>query len=97
MATDTIIKTGHSELVDPCQAQVNAVNAAQSVVTGINNQISKLQLQLQHASPDAKPDIIKEINRLRREELFPAQAALGDARRALQTCRESNPITPVIV
>jgi len=82
--------------VDDCQAQVNAVKAAKSVVDNIDVQIRTLQDELQHASPAEKPLIISEIRRLRREELPVAMAALEDARRALQTCRESTTIHPVL-
>jgi hypothetical protein len=97
MATDAIMETGHAErVVDPCQAQLNAVNAAQAVVDSIDAQIRQLQEELQHAPPAEKPAIIAEINRLRTEERPGAVAALEDARRALQTCRESTTIPPVL-
>jgi hypothetical protein len=73
--------------VDRCQARINAVKAAQSAVDDIDSQIKQLQTELRHASPSDKPFIISEIRRLRREELAVAMAALEDARRALQACR----------
>jgi len=82
-------------VVDRCQAQVNAVEAAQAAVDAIDAQIRQLQDELQHASPAEKPFIISEIRRLR-EERPVAMAAFEDARRALQTCRESTTIPPVL-
>lgn len=73
--------------VDRCQAQVDAVKAAQSAVDGVDGEIRALQAELQHASPAEKPFIISEIKRLREEELPIVIAALEDARRALQRCR----------
>lgn len=77
--------------VDRCQAQVDAVKAAQSVVDGIDAEIKALQTELQHASPGEKPFIIAEIKRIREEELADAMAALDGARRALSICRSRLP------
>lgn len=77
--------------VDRCQAQVNAVRAAQSVVDGVDAEIRALQTELQHASPGEKPFIIAEIKRIREEELSDAMDALDDARRALSICRSRIP------
>ena len=77
--------------VDRCQAQVNAVKAAQSVVDNVDAEIRNLQSELQRASPGEKPFIISEIKRIRAEELPAAMAALDDARRALSICRSRVP------
>ncbi|MDZ4342293.1 MAG: hypothetical protein U1E51_07625 [Candidatus Binatia bacterium] len=77
--------------VDRCQAQVNAVKAAQSVVDGVDQEIRQLQTELQHASPGEKPFIISEIKRIREEDLADAMAALDNARVALSICRSRIP------
>jgi hypothetical protein len=75
----------------PCQAEVNAVKAAQSAVDGVHAQRQALQAALQHASPAEKPFIISEIKRLSEEELV-LIAALEDARRAFQACLDRIPV-----
>jgi hypothetical protein len=78
-------------VVDRCQAQVNAVIEAQGVVNGINAEIKELQDQLKGGGdgpPLPKDYIIKEIKRIREEELRPAVQALSAARAALQFCRD---------
>lgn len=82
-------------VVDLCQAQVNVVKAAQSAVDAIDARIRQLEDELQHASTAEKPFIISEIRRLG-EERHVAMAAFEDARRVLQTCRESTTIHPVL-
>ncbi len=84
-------------VVDRCQAQVNAVNAAQAVVNGVEAEIRSLQDQLRGTGdepPLPKNFIIAEIKRIRAEELAPAVAALEAARAALKACRNLLP-TPV--
>lgn len=75
-----------------CPDEVRAVNAAKSAVDGINGQIRVLQEQLHHASPSEKPAIVREISRIREEELPVANAALEEAQRALRACLERQPI-----
>jgi hypothetical protein len=78
-------------VVDPCQRQVQAVNEAQAVVTGIEKQIEELQDQLTGGADDVGPappgGIVELIKQLRKEELVPAIAALETARAALLLCR----------
>ncbi len=86
-------------VVDRCQAQVNAVNAAQAVVNGIEAEIRSLQDQLRGGGdepPLPKSFIIAEIKRIRVEELAPAVADLQAARAALKACRDllSTHVTP---
>lgn len=86
-------------VVDRCQAQVNAVNAAQAVVNGIEAEIRSLQDQLRGGGdepPLPKNFIIAEIRRIRAEELAPAVAALEAARATLKACRNlpSTPVSP---
>lgn len=71
---------------DLCPDEVRAVNAAKSAVDGINGQIRVLQEQLHHASPSEKAAIVREIERIREQELAPANAALEEAERALRVC-----------
>ena len=76
--------------IDRCQPQVNAVNEAQAVVNGIEEEIKDLQAQLQGGGdepPLPKAFILAEIKRIREEELAPAVAALEAARAALHLCR----------
>lgn len=80
----------HPVKVELCQAQVNAVNTAQSSVNGLDSQIKELQIELRSAPPSHKPVLIAEIRRLRQEELPDAITALEAARTSLQTCRELN-------
>jgi hypothetical protein len=79
-------------VIDKCQAQVNAVNAAKSSVKDVENEIKRLQAQLSgHHDPNDPPmtkaDIIKEINRVRTEDLPVAEAALKSAQKELLACR----------
>jgi hypothetical protein len=69
-----------------CQAQVDQVAAAKGVVDGIQSEIMALQAELQHATPQEKSGIFHEINDLS-AQLPAALAALDDARKALQSCR----------
>jgi hypothetical protein len=76
-------------IIERCQVQINAVNAAQEVVNGIEAEISDLQAQLRGEDdepPLPKEFILAEIDRLR-EELVLAVEALSDARAALRFCR----------
>lgn len=78
-------------IIDRCKSRVEAVNDAQSIVNGIQQEIESLQDQLQGQGdgPDLpKPFILQEIRRLREEELGPALEALEDARAALKACRD---------
>jgi hypothetical protein len=80
-------------VADRCQAQVNAVNAAQSVVNGIEAEIRALQDELSGGGDGPslpKSFIIAEIKRIRTEELAPAVADLQAARAALKACREQS-------
>lgn len=86
-------------VVDRCQAQINAVNAAQAVVNGIEAEIKELQDQLKGGGdepPLPKSFIIAEIKRIRKEELAPAVADLQAAQAALKACRDlpSTHVTP---
>jgi hypothetical protein len=82
-----------STVVDRCKPQADAVNASQAVVNGINAEIKELQDQLQGGGDDEEPPlrkdfILKEIKRIREQELKPAEAKLKAARDALQFCRD---------
>jgi hypothetical protein len=87
--------TGRLEMrpvrVDRCQAQVDAVKAAQAVVNDIDATIRQLQEELGQASPAEKRFILAEIKRLREEELAAAMADLEAARAALSICRSRIP------
>jgi len=86
---------GHLQIkpvvADRCQAQINAVNAAQAVVNGIEAEIQELQDELKGGGEEPrlpKSAIIAEIRRIRAEELAPAVADLQAARAALKACRD---------
>lgn len=72
---------------DPCLAERDRVQAAQSAVDGLHAMIHGLREELQHASPSQKPGILKMIRQIRQEELPPAEAELAAARDALASCR----------
>lgn len=72
---------------DPCQAQVNRVKTAREAVDAVQATIRALQEELSQASPAEKAAIIREIRRIREEELPPVVAALEAAQRALALCR----------
>lgn len=78
--------------VDRCQARVDAARAAQADVDGIEAEIRQLQVELKDASPGDKPRIIREIGRIRTQELVPANRALEAAKQALATCRGGGPV-----
>jgi hypothetical protein len=80
-------------VADRCKAQVDAVIEAQGVVNGIHAEIKELQDQLKGGDGDGEPPlpkdfILKEIRRIREQELKPAEAELKAARAALQSCRD---------
>jgi hypothetical protein len=86
--------------VDLCQAQANAVREAQATIAGIEAEIRSLQAQLRGQREPGEPPlpkafIIQEINRLREEELAPAEDALQAAVDALAACRNRRP--PIFV
>jgi hypothetical protein len=71
---------------DPCQAQIGRVQAASSLVDSLQATIRSLQEELQDASPSEKPAILREIRRIRQEEIQPA-GELEAARQALAAYR----------
>ena len=73
-------------VIDPCQSQVNAVNAAKTAVDNVEKEIKRLQNIGQHVFPPKPPDE-EEIERIREEELAPAVAKLKKVNTALQLCR----------
>lgn len=80
--------------VDPCQANVDAVAAAEAKVRGLHLQVQSLQHQLQSATPQQKPGIIAMIRRINEQDIPAAQQALEGAERMLQRCRVMGPIMP---
>ena len=71
-------------VIDPCLSQAAAVKGAQAAVDGIRHEIEELKGTFPKGSANA------EIERLRKEELVPAQAELEKAKKALQTCRSQH-------
>jgi hypothetical protein len=78
-------------VIDRCQAQVDAVNAAREVVNGIEKQVQALKDALGEASPADKEIIKLEIAELRDEALPAAEAELERALRELTKCRAQVP------
>lgn len=82
--------------VDPCQAQLDRMRAAQGLVNAIETEIRGLQAQLRGQGDPSepslpKPFLVQEIARLRDEELGPAEDALQAAIDALAACRNRRP------
>ena len=74
--------------VDACAAESAWVQRAQSVLNGIEGSIAALQEELHSGvAGSAKAAIIREIRRIRAEEIPPAIADLEAARAALAQCR----------
>jgi hypothetical protein len=73
--------------IDLCQAQADAVKAAQAAVNGIEGQITAAKARYQDASPAEKSTIKAQLERLN-QDLDVAMVALDEALRALQSCRD---------
>lgn len=69
-----------------CQSERDAVAQAEARVTGLQTRRQLLQLQLQTATPQQKPAIIDQIKHIAEVDLPPAEAALAQAKAALQAC-----------
>lgn len=72
---------------DRCQAQIDRVNQARADLAGVQAEIRSLQDELREAPPSQKPSIIREIRRIRTEEVPALAAALEATQRALDRCR----------
>lgn len=72
---------------DRCQAEVDRVSQARAALAGLQATIRSLQDELREAPPAQKPFLIREIRRIRTEEVPAAAAALEAAQRALARCR----------
>jgi len=81
-------------IVNICQAQINAVNAAQATLKGLQDQIQNLQLQLQHATPQEKSGIIALITKINTYQIPPAQTILDNAKAALEKCKAEHTHLP---
>ena len=76
-----------SPAIDVCQAQADQVTAKQTIVDGIDNEISGLQARLAHAAPAEKPYLAADIARANADRTM-AQTHLDDAKAALKECRD---------
>ena len=74
-------------IVNVCQVQLDAVNAAQAALKGLQIQVQSLQLQLQHATPQEKSGIIAMITKINTVQIPPAQTTLDNAKAALEQCK----------
>jgi hypothetical protein len=72
---------------DPCQAMIDRVNRARAAVDGLEAQIRSLQEEAREAPPQQKAGLLREIRRIRAEEVPAAATALEAARRGLAECR----------
>jgi hypothetical protein len=79
---------------DPCQAEIDRVKQARTRIDSIQADIRRLGDELHEAPPTEKPEINKEIRRIRDEVLPAAVATLEAAQRALALCRALNPEPP---
>jgi hypothetical protein len=80
--------------VDPCQAEIDAISAAQSALQGLQNMIVSLQSQLQHATPQEKPGIIAQIKDISENQIPAAQTKIDNAQNALKRCRLLSTVRP---
>lgn len=78
---------------DPCKAQVDAVRAAQATVDGLIKEIANLGKNSD--PPLSKVEIRKETERIKKEELAPAEEKLKKAKAALQLCRDRHKLADV--
>lgn len=78
--------------VDPCQANVDAVAAAEAKVRGLHLQVQSLQQQLQSATPQQKPGIIAMMRKINEQDVPAAEQTLEGAERMLQRCRLMGPL-----
>jgi len=71
--------------VEICKTQKAAVNAKLQEIQGLQGIVTSLQLQLQHATPQQKPGIVKAIQSTN-DQITKAQAELATLQAALQAC-----------
>jgi hypothetical protein len=76
--------------VDSCQAEIDAVNAAQSALQGLGDMVQSLQNRLQNATPQQKPGIIAEMKDIEDNQIPAAQRKLAQAQIALNLCRSGS-------
>jgi hypothetical protein len=69
-----------------CSRESDAVAQAEAVVKGLQLRRLSLQKSLQTAAPQNKPALVDLINQITDVELPAAEAAVADARAALQAC-----------
>jgi hypothetical protein len=80
--------------VDPCQANVDAVAAAEAKVRGLHLQVQSLQQQLQSATPQQKPAIVALIRKINEQDIPAAEQAVERAKQRLQRCRVLGSVIP---
>ena len=72
-----------------CQAELDAVNAAQSALQGLQLRVQSLQSELQNATPQEKSGIVAEMRDLTENQIPWAKAKLDSAEAALKKCQHS--------
>lgn len=72
--------------VDPCARERDALKAKTEQIQGLENLISSLQAQLQHASPAQKAALVQQITETG-ERVAAAEAELPALQAALDACR----------
>jgi hypothetical protein len=75
--------------LDHCQPEIDAVNAAQSTLKGLEDLVEALQIQLQNAATPEKAGIVAEIREFSENEIPAAKTKLESAQAALNKCRHS--------
>jgi len=71
---------------NPCQGQIDAVNAAEQAVKGLQQMVQSLQKQLATATPQQKPGIISLIRQINEQQLPAARKNVAIAQQALRFC-----------
>lgn len=74
---------------NPCQAELDAVNAAQTALQSLELRVQGLQSELQHATPQEKSGIVAEIRDLTESKIPWEKTQLAEAEAALSKCRHS--------
>jgi len=72
---------------DPCQNRIDAVQAAEAALKGLQHMVQSLQHQLATATPQQKPGIVAEIRHVNEDLIPEAERRIERARRALQFCK----------
>jgi len=70
----------------PCQAQIDAIAAANQAIAALQKQVQTLQVMLATATPQQKSAIVDAIERIREDQMPAAEEDLRRAQYALRRC-----------